>query len=82
LHAAVNTSFSPLSTERIETLTEPNNAALSTPSGLRLTEAIRSRNLLNSLKLKEFSVSTALEVGRIIERYNSPSTPNFNFIQI
>ncbi|WP_236326416.1 hypothetical protein, partial [Pseudomonas poae] len=35
LHAAVNTSFSPLSTEKIETLIEPNNTALSTPSGLR-----------------------------------------------
>ncbi|MBY8947609.1 hypothetical protein J1G35_17250, partial [Pseudomonas sp. SH10-3B] len=35
LHAAVNTSFSPLSTEKIESLIEPNNTTLSTPSGLR-----------------------------------------------
>ncbi|MBY8939123.1 hypothetical protein J1G31_03490, partial [Pseudomonas tolaasii] len=82
LHAAVNTSFSPLSTERIETLTEPNNTALSTPSGLRWTEATRYRNLLNSLKLKEFSVSTAPEVGRIIDFQNLPSTLNFAFLSI
>ncbi|WP_292328393.1 hypothetical protein, partial [Mesorhizobium sp.] len=32
------------------------------------------RNLVNSLKLKEFSVSTAPEVGRIIDIQNLPST--------
>ncbi|WP_238349493.1 hypothetical protein, partial [Pseudomonas sp. SWRI179] len=31
--------------------------------------------LLNSLNLKEFSVSTAPEVGRIIDFQNLPSTP-------
>ncbi|WP_338920901.1 hypothetical protein V0M98_29320 [Pseudomonas silesiensis] len=35
LVAAVNTSFSPLSTEKIEPSTEPHNTALSTSSGLR-----------------------------------------------
>ncbi|WP_415772541.1 hypothetical protein [Pseudomonas sp. LB3P38] len=35
LLAAVNTSFTPLSTEKIESLKEPNHPALSTPSGLR-----------------------------------------------
>ena len=35
LVAAVNTSFSPLSTEKIEPSKEPNNTTLSTPSGLR-----------------------------------------------
>ncbi|WP_222934957.1 hypothetical protein, partial [Pseudomonas koreensis] len=32
LHAAVNTSFYPLSTEKIEPLKEPNITTLSTPS--------------------------------------------------
>uniref|UniRef100_UPI0028D1753C hypothetical protein n=1 Tax=Pseudomonas lundensis TaxID=86185 RepID=UPI0028D1753C len=32
----------------------------------------------NSLKLKEFPVSTAPEVGRIIGRWNSESSPNFD----
>ncbi|MFL6608540.1 MAG: hypothetical protein ACJ8HF_09910, partial [Pseudomonas sp.] len=40
------------------------------------------RNLLNSLKLKEFSVSTAPEVGRIIDIQNLPSTLYFSFTQI
>ncbi|WP_339438469.1 hypothetical protein, partial [Pseudomonas sp. EA_15y_Pfl1_P104] len=79
LHAAVNTSFSPLSTERIETLIEPNNTALPTPSGLRSTEATRRRISHNSLFTKEFSVSTAPEVGRIIDFQNLPSTLNFAF---
>ncbi|MGF6111417.1 hypothetical protein QFZ85_002958, partial [Pseudomonas frederiksbergensis] len=35
LLAAVNTSFVPLSTEKIEPSIEPNNAAQPTPSGLR-----------------------------------------------
>ncbi|MFJ2286887.1 hypothetical protein ACIOUF_11050, partial [Pseudomonas iridis] len=77
----VNTSFSPLSTEKIEPLKEPNITALSTPSRLRLTEATHSRNLLNSLNLKEFSVSTAPEVGRIIDVWNLPSTAIFDFIE-
>ncbi|MFJ2390913.1 hypothetical protein, partial [Pseudomonas koreensis] len=67
LHAAVNTSFSPLSTEKIEPLKEPNITTLSTLSRLRLTEASRYRKPRNSLNLKEFSVSTAPEVGRIID---------------
>ncbi|MGF6168075.1 hypothetical protein M2426_001663, partial [Pseudomonas moraviensis] len=46
------------------------------------SEASRCRKLRNSLNLKEFSVSTAPEVGRIIDFWNSPSTPNSNFIQI
>ncbi|WP_218191880.1 hypothetical protein, partial [Pseudomonas sp. B26(2017)] len=36
--------------------------------------------LLNSLNLKEFSVSTAPEVGRIIETQNLPSTLNLSFL--
>ncbi|MFJ2430879.1 hypothetical protein, partial [Pseudomonas sp. NPDC087804] len=40
------------------------------------------RNLLNSLNLKEFSVSTAPEVGRIIDVWNLPSTVNFAFLSI
>ncbi|WP_217362554.1 hypothetical protein, partial [Pseudomonas koreensis] len=35
LHAAVNTSFSPLSTEKIEPLKAPDKPAFSTPSRLR-----------------------------------------------
>ncbi|MEN5243486.1 hypothetical protein, partial [Pseudomonas atacamensis] len=34
----------------------------------------------NSLNLKEFSVSTAPEVGRIIDLWNLPSTVNFAFL--
>ncbi|MEZ2877800.1 hypothetical protein ACBQ28_22045, partial [Pseudomonas lundensis] len=34
----------------------------------------------NSLKLKEFSVSTAPEVGRIIGRWNSESSPVFALV--
>ncbi|MGY4637812.1 hypothetical protein, partial [Pseudomonas sp. TE24901] len=37
---------------------------------------------LNSLKLKEFSVSTAPEVGRIIGFQNLPSTLNLIFLSI
>ncbi|MGN8032780.1 hypothetical protein ACTJKS_24680, partial [Pseudomonas sp. 22189] len=80
LHAAVNTSFSPLSTEKIEPSKEPNITALSTPSRLRLTEATHCRKLRNSLNLKEFSVSTAPEVGRIIDLQNLPSTAFFTFL--
>ncbi|WP_426207325.1 hypothetical protein, partial [Pseudomonas sp. TSPC2-1] len=36
--------------------------------------------LHNSLNLKEFSVSTAPEVGRIIDLWNLPSTVNFAFL--
>ncbi|WP_218276679.1 hypothetical protein, partial [Pseudomonas sp. MPR-ANC1] len=35
----------------------------------------------NSLNLKEFSVSTAPEVGRIIDLQNLPSTVNSAFYQ-
>jgi inner membrane transporter RhtA len=34
------------------------------------------------LNLKEFSVSTAPEVGRIIDILNLPSTVNFTFLSI
>ncbi|WP_414885423.1 hypothetical protein, partial [Pseudomonas chlororaphis] len=47
-----------------------------TPSGLDELKRNRSRKPLNSLNLKEFSVSTAPEVGRIIDFQNLPSTPN------
>ncbi|WP_218570704.1 hypothetical protein, partial [Pseudomonas sp. H3(2019)] len=70
--------FSPLSTEMIEPLKEPNSTTLSTPSGFDELKRNRCRKLRNSLFTKEFSVSTAPEVGRIIDRYNWPSTPNFN----
>ncbi|WP_228102348.1 hypothetical protein, partial [Pseudomonas protegens] len=82
LHAAVNTSFQPLSTERIESLIRRKLTALPTASGFDELKRNRYRKLRNSLNLKEFSVSTAPEVGRIIERYNSPSTPIFSFIRI
>ncbi|MFJ6092002.1 hypothetical protein ACIQF9_17930, partial [Pseudomonas chlororaphis] len=82
LHAAVNTSFSPLSTEKIEPLTRRKLTAEPTPSGFDELKRDRYRKPCNSLNLKEFSVSTAPEVGRIIERYNSPSTPIFSFIRI
>ncbi|MGO4801573.1 hypothetical protein ACEN2T_20030, partial [Pseudomonas sp. W22_MBD1_FP4] len=58
------------------------NTSFSTSFWLRWTEATYRRKLRNSLFTKEFSVSTAPEVGRIIDRYNSPSTLNFNLIQI
>ncbi|WP_221178590.1 hypothetical protein, partial [Pseudomonas brassicacearum] len=65
-----------------EPLKEPNNTALSTPSGFDELKRNRCRKLRNSLFTKEFSVSTAPEVGRIIDRYNSPSTPIFSFTRI
>ncbi|MGO4366857.1 hypothetical protein, partial [Pseudomonas sp. PAB10] len=40
----------------------------------------RCRKLRNSLFTKEFSVSTAPEVGRIIDVQNLPSTPNLVFL--
>ncbi|WP_223816083.1 hypothetical protein, partial [Pseudomonas chlororaphis] len=76
LHAAVNTSFSPLSTEKIESLTRRKLTAQSTPSGFDELKRNRCRKPRNSLNLKEFSVSTAPEVGRIIDFQNLPSTPN------
>ncbi|MCO7571203.1 hypothetical protein NJH78_14565, partial [Pseudomonas chlororaphis] len=66
LHAAVNTSFQPLSTETIESLTRRQHTALPTTSGFDELKRNRCRKLPNSLNLKEFSVSTAPEVGRII----------------
>ncbi|MHA3738076.1 hypothetical protein ACXR0M_20705, partial [Pseudomonas sp. Eth.TT006] len=72
--------FFSASTEKIEPLKEPNNTALSTSSRLRRTEASRCRKLRNSLNLKEFSVSTAPEVGRIIDLWNLPSTAIFIFL--
>ncbi|MDT3423252.1 hypothetical protein QF008_005019, partial [Pseudomonas protegens] len=81
-HAAVNTSFQPLSTERIESLIRRKLTALPTASDFDELKRNRCRKLRNPLNLKEFSVSTAPEVGRIIERYNSPSTPIFSFIRI
>jgi hypothetical protein len=47
---------------------------------LRRPEAAHFRNLVNSLKLKEFSVSTAPEVGRIIDIQNLQSTLSFAFL--
>ncbi|WP_218275761.1 hypothetical protein, partial [Pseudomonas sp. GP01-A6] len=38
------------------------------------------RNLHNSLFTKEFSVSTAPEVGRIIDFQNLPSRVNYAFV--
>ncbi|WP_230589683.1 hypothetical protein [Pseudomonas chlororaphis] len=67
LHAAVNTSFSPLSTEKIEPLIRRKQDTLPTPSGLDELKRNRCRKLRNSLNLKEFSVSAAPEVGRIID---------------
>ncbi|WP_236361905.1 hypothetical protein, partial [Pseudomonas gessardii] len=46
------------------------------------TEATRCRILHNSLFTKEFSVSTAPEVGRIIDFQDLPSTLNFAFLSI
>ncbi|MGN8310290.1 hypothetical protein, partial [Pseudomonas protegens] len=66
-HTAVNTSFQPLSTERIESLTRRKLTALPTASGFDELKRNRCRKLRNSLNLKEFSVSTAPEVGRIID---------------
>ncbi|WP_415259650.1 hypothetical protein, partial [Pseudomonas chlororaphis] len=50
--------------------------ALPTPSGFDELKRNHCRKLRNSLNLKEFSVSTAPEVGRIIDFQNLPSTPN------
>ncbi|MGY3258107.1 hypothetical protein, partial [Pseudomonas chlororaphis] len=71
-----------LSTEKIESLTRRKHTAESTPSGFDELKRDRCQKPCNSLNLKEFSVSTAPEVGRIIERYNSPSTSIFSFIRI
>ncbi|MFK3608187.1 hypothetical protein RBC47_32300, partial [Pseudomonas fluorescens] len=48
----------------------------------RSPEATRCRILHNSLFTKEFSVSTAPEVGRIIDVQNLPSTPFSYFCHI
>ncbi|MEW7858038.1 hypothetical protein AB2M95_19175, partial [Pseudomonas chlororaphis] len=82
LHAAVNTSFSPLSTEKIESLTRRKLTAEPTPSGFDELKRDRCRKPCNSLNLKEFSASTAPEVGRIIDFQNLPSTPNLSFLSI
>ncbi|WDH20994.1 hypothetical protein [Pseudomonas chlororaphis] len=82
LHAAVNTSFSPLSTEKIESLTRRKLTAQSTPPGFDELKRNRCRKPRNSLNIKEFSVSTAPEVGRIIDFQNLPSTPNLSFLSI
>ncbi|MFS2097315.1 hypothetical protein ACCC96_30460, partial [Pseudomonas sp. Pseusp11] len=71
---AVNTSFSPLSTETIEPSIRRQHPALPTPSGFDELKRNRCRKLRNSLFTKEFSVSTAPEVGRIIDVQNLPST--------
>ncbi|MGF6406323.1 hypothetical protein QF020_004029, partial [Pseudomonas frederiksbergensis] len=55
---------------------------LPTPSGFDELKRNRCRKLRNSLFTKEFSVSTAPEVGRIIDVQNLPSTPDFSFIRI
>ncbi|MGY3086767.1 hypothetical protein, partial [Pseudomonas fragi] len=39
-----------------------------------------AENSSNSLKLKEFSVSTAPEVGRIIDSYKSGSSTSFTIL--
>ncbi|WP_258019381.1 hypothetical protein [Pseudomonas chlororaphis] len=76
LHTAVNTSFSPLSTEKIEPSIRRKQDTLPTPSGFDELKRNRCRKLRNSLNFKEFSVSAAPEVGRIIDFQNLPSTPN------
>ncbi|MCO8313688.1 hypothetical protein, partial [Pseudomonas mandelii] len=82
LLAAVNTSFSPLSTEMIEPSIRRQHTALPTPSGLDELKRNRCRKLHNSLFTKEFSVSTAPEVGRIIGFQNLPSIPDYAFLSI
>ncbi|WP_238541193.1 hypothetical protein, partial [Pseudomonas sp. GM18] len=54
--------------------------ALPTPSGFDELKRNRGRKLRNSLFTKEFSVSTAPEVGRIIDVQNLPSTPDYAFL--
>ncbi|WP_230166771.1 hypothetical protein, partial [Pseudomonas mediterranea] len=56
LAAAVNTSFSPLSTEKIEPSTGPNNAPYRLLPDLDELKSCTARKTSNSLKLKEFSV--------------------------
>jgi hypothetical protein len=82
LLAAVNTSFTPLSTEKIEPLIRRQHTARPTPSGFDELKRNHCRKLRNSLFTKEFSVSTAPEVGRIIDFQNLPSSPDFSFIRI
>ncbi|MGO4098336.1 hypothetical protein, partial [Pseudomonas sp. TAF7] len=52
------------------------------PSGFDELKRNRCRKLRNSLFTKEFSVSTAPEVGRIIDVQNLPSTSNLAFLSI
>ncbi|MFJ2367374.1 hypothetical protein ACIPIN_27400, partial [Pseudomonas sp. NPDC087697] len=51
-----------------------------TPSGFDELKRNRCRKPHNSLFTKEFSVSTAPEVGRIIDFQNLPSTPIFTIL--
>ncbi|UVK98289.1 hypothetical protein [Pseudomonas sp. B21-048] len=81
-YSPLSTPLFPLSTEKIEPSKEPNNTALSTPSSFDELKRNHCRKLRNSLFTKEFSVSTAPEVGRIIGFQNLPSTPDLSFIQI
>ncbi|WP_207188986.1 MULTISPECIES: hypothetical protein, partial [Gammaproteobacteria] len=55
---------------------------LPTPSGFDELKRNRCRKLHNSLFTKEFSASTAPEVGRIIDFQNLPSTPDYAFLSI
>ncbi|MFJ2367328.1 hypothetical protein ACIPIN_27160, partial [Pseudomonas sp. NPDC087697] len=69
-------------TEKIEPLIRRKHTALPTPSGFDELKRNRCRKLHNSLFTKELSVSTAPEVGRIIDFQNLPSTPNFSLTRI
>ncbi|HEX8586757.1 MAG TPA: hypothetical protein VF672_02135, partial [Pseudomonas sp.] len=53
------------------------------PLSIQASESKHSSLLTssNSLIIKEFSVSSAPEVGRIIDRSRGASTPNLNFQQ-
>ncbi|WP_221178171.1 hypothetical protein, partial [Pseudomonas brassicacearum] len=62
--------------------TRRKHTALSTPSGLDELKRNRCRKPRNSLFTKEFSVSTAPEVGRIIDFQNLPSTLNLAFLSM
>jgi hypothetical protein len=64
----------------IEPSIKRKHTALPTPSGFDELKRNRCRKLRNSLFTKEFSVSTAPEVGRIIDFQNLPSTSNYAFL--
>jgi hypothetical protein len=64
----------------IEPSIRRKHTALPTPSGLDELKRNRCRKLHNSLFTKEFSVSTAPEVGRIIDFQNLPSTSDYAFL--